>query len=258
MPRFIRDASRGFWNQYPINTTLDWNFLSHQLHQNWIAIFSSIMLFFSLHVAILAAWTVLFGPLLSTLDQEIIHRYAPTSGRTSKYLHLAMAYPIFYFVASLAVFFALMLFIATIVILPILAIVAVGIWALAVLLLFILWPAFYPYPAFEVIFPRLPKRNLINNSHVYSQLPTNPFAIRVVRLKPGNNGDGIQCDLVIGTLDDIEFEALSYVWGVALWSHTIQVNAKPSFVTSNLYSALKELRQPDRERLIWVDAMCIN
>jgi hypothetical protein len=216
------------------------------------------MLFFSLHVAVLEAWTVLSGPLLSTLDQEIFHRYAPTSGRTSKYLYLAMAYPIFYFVASLAVFFALILLIAAMLILPILAIVAVGIWALAVLLLFILWLAFYRYPAFEVIFPRLRKRSLINNSHVYSQLPTDPFATRVVRLKPGNNGDGIQCDLVIETLDDLEFEALNYVWGVALWSHTIQVNAKPFFVTSNLYSALKELRQPDRKRLIWVDAMCIN
>jgi hypothetical protein len=216
------------------------------------------MLFFSLHVAVLEAWTVLFAPLLSTVDREIIHRYVPTDGRATKYTYLAMPYPIFYFVASLAVIFTLVLLIVAMVILPILAVVAVGSWALAVLLLFVFWLALYRYPAFEVVLPRLRKRNLINNSYVYSQLPTDPFSIRVVRLKPGNNGDDIQCDLVIGTLDELGFEALSYVWGIALRSHTIQVNAKPFFVTSNLYSALKELRQPDRERLIWVNAMWTN
>ncbi|KAF1846094.1 HET-domain-containing protein, partial [Cucurbitaria berberidis CBS 394.84] len=99
---------------------------------------------------------------------------------------------------------------------------------------------------------------LIKNSKVYSQLFNDPPSIRVVRLRAGNVGDKIQCDLMSGPLTSMDFEALSYVWGVTLVPYSIQVDGRPFYITYNLYSALTELRHPKYERLIWIDAVCIN
>ncbi|KAJ6200611.1 heterokaryon incompatibility protein-domain-containing protein [Bipolaris maydis] len=66
------------------------------------------------------------------------------------------------------------------------------------------------------------------------------------------------CDLIEGPLSLMEFEAISYSWGVALRPYTIKVNGKPFYIGYNLYSALKKLRNTDHERLLWADAMCIN
>jgi hypothetical protein len=58
---------------------------------------------------------------------------------------------------------------------------------------------------------------------------------------------------------DQRYEALSYCWGVKerlylIFNHDL----KHMVVTWNLFSALLRLRYPDRPRLLWVDAICIN
>ncbi|KAF2124508.1 HET-domain-containing protein [Dothidotthia symphoricarpi CBS 119687] len=133
-----------------------------------------------------------------------------------------------------------------------------GIWAVAVLLLFSLWFALYRYPIYEIVYPRLRTWILVQNSHAYSPLPQHAHSIRVVRLKPGTGHDNIECDLIPGLVSGSKFEALSYVWGTTLIPHKVQVDGKPFYVTYNLYNALRALRYPGRERLIWIDAICIN
>ncbi|KAF2726407.1 HET-domain-containing protein, partial [Polyplosphaeria fusca] len=54
------------------------------------------------------------------------------------------------------------------------------------------------------------------------------------------------------------YEALSYVWGSAERVECITLNRKRFWVTDNLYSALQCLRLRDRDRHLWVDAICIN
>jgi hypothetical protein len=68
------------------------------------------------------------------------------------------------------------------------------------------------------------------------------------------------------------FEALSYRWGAAEDTKIIHVRVTayqgleesedtpyvPWPVTRNLEEALRALRLPDRDRLLWVDALCIN
>lgn len=54
------------------------------------------------------------------------------------------------------------------------------------------------------------------------------------------------------------YEALSYVWGLEKHERCIQLNNNLVEVTTNLYQALQHLRLPDRERVIWIDALCIN
>lgn len=64
----------------------------------------------------------------------------------------------------------------------------------------------------------------------------------------------------LASLDDadIEYEALSYVWGEVAGHVSIQVCGENFKATSNLEQALRRLRYKDRSRLLWVDAVCIN
>lgn len=55
------------------------------------------------------------------------------------------------------------------------------------------------------------------------------------------------------------YEALSYVWGESTGNRTINLDGKKDVpVTDNLYAALRRLRRPDRQRTLWVDALCID
>ncbi|KAK7191269.1 HET domain-containing protein [Paraphaeosphaeria sporulosa] len=46
----------------------------------------------------------------------------------------------------------------------------------------------------------------------------------------------------------------------AVWRHrvSIQLNGKRLNITTNLYIALRYLRQDDADRIMWVDAVCID
>ncbi len=55
-----------------------------------------------------------------------------------------------------------------------------------------------------------------------------------------------------------EFEALSYVWGSKKDDVEIVLGGQVKTVTRNLGSALHHLRNDEKERVLWVDAVCIN
>src|SRR5947209_18101723 len=83
--------------------------------------------------------------------------------------------------------------------------------------------------------------------------------IRLLLLRGGSGSDEVDCDLLIVSLDDqIEYEALSYVWGDARDTKPIRLCGQPFHVTVNLEPALRNLRQTDRPCILWVDALCIN
>lgn len=54
------------------------------------------------------------------------------------------------------------------------------------------------------------------------------------------------------------YTALSYVWGDASDKKTILVDGFPVQITSNLYDALRDIRDESRELRLWADALCIN
>jgi hypothetical protein len=58
--------------------------------------------------------------------------------------------------------------------------------------------------------------------------------------------------------DPLRYEALSYVWGEPVYSHSLRCPKGRIAITSNLEEALLHIRFPDRRRVIWVDAICIN
>lgn len=106
------------------------------------------------------------------------------------------------------------------------------------------------------------------NSEVYGTI--SPWQTRLIRLEPDVWGSPIHCMLVTvdvidgpglgisGTLDTVQFEALSYSWGYSAPTWAIYCNAVQVAVTEQLALALHHLRFTDTPRYIWCDALCIN
>ncbi|KAK4214170.1 heterokaryon incompatibility protein-domain-containing protein [Rhypophila decipiens] len=100
--------------------------------------------------------------------------------------------------------------------------------------------------------------------------PGGPY-IRLLHLRPGTDKDApIEAKLDIVPLhhEHSNFEALSYFWGQELDRDGLKLQyAIPGDngsteaeigITANLAVALRHLRYPDRTRILWVDAVCIN
>ncbi|KZM25251.1 uncharacterized protein EKO05_0007412 [Ascochyta rabiei] len=96
---------------------------------------------------------------------------------------------------------------------------------------------------------------------LYEFMPHND-SIRLLRLHKGALADPVEFTLEFARLDHIalEYEALSYVWGPDVPTSYIvhRISQKATPVTPNLYEALHNVRWCDRDRLLWVDALCIN
>lgn len=98
-----------------------------------------------------------------------------------------------------------------------------------------------------------------NSSHYQSLVRKDE--IRLLVLHPGQLEDDIlfHMEHVALRTNDRRYEALSYAWGEELATRDIRAVEGPHIpVTSNLYSALQHLRHQDRNRTLWVDALCID
>jgi ankyrin repeat protein len=96
------------------------------------------------------------------------------------------------------------------------------------------------------------------DSFRYDPIDLDGCAFRLLQLCYGSEGP-IECHLFDASLDyTIEYEALSYTWGSSEQFYEISLNDIPIPVTVNLSRALWDLRYPDRDRILWVDAICIN
>ncbi|KAH8602297.1 heterokaryon incompatibility protein-domain-containing protein, partial [Bisporella sp. PMI_857] len=83
--------------------------------------------------------------------------------------------------------------------------------------------------------------------------------LRLLILEMGGTSDPIKCRLVRARFARRPFyEALSYTWGSADQKKQIWLHGQRTDVRSNLWSALFKLRRNDKNRLLWVDALCIN
>jgi hypothetical protein len=97
----------------------------------------------------------------------------------------------------------------------------------------------------------------------YSPLSSDFDSIRLLRLMPHRDkAADIQCELFDYSLHEPHgthlYEALSYVWGDLNENLPIFVNGNRFNVTTNLHAALLQLRNHSIERILWIDAICIN
>ncbi|OAL03181.1 HET-domain-containing protein, partial [Phaeosphaeriaceae sp. SRC1lsM3a] len=96
----------------------------------------------------------------------------------------------------------------------------------------------------------------------HSPLNLDRPAIRLLRLLRGIE-PSVECEIFQAYLDTtrddlIPYEALSYTWGGTERAANVQIDAKNYNVTENLYLALLHLRLPYEDRILWVDAICID
>jgi hypothetical protein len=112
------------------------------------------------------------------------------------------------------------------------------------------------------------------NAYTYKPLSDQLHPIRLLKLhKAENFQDKIYCNLWETTLyANVEFEALSYTWGntpvdemrfMYLRDYgegrSEDVNKDYQFwIGRNLEQALRYLRFADRDRILWIDKICIN
>ncbi|ESZ98830.1 ankyrin repeat and SAM domain containing protein 6 [Sclerotinia borealis F-4128] len=100
--------------------------------------------------------------------------------------------------------------------------------------------------------------NLYRQQSINLDRPT----IRLLQLLKGNVREPIRCNLLIAWFNQpesvIPYAALSYTWGCTEKSVKITVDNTTIKITSNLYSALRHLRLEDKDRILWIDAICIN
>ncbi|TVY90273.1 Heterokaryon incompatibility protein 6,OR allele [Lachnellula willkommii] len=84
-------------------------------------------------------------------------------------------------------------------------------------------------------------------------------SIRLAFLQPGSRDDPIRINLKHTTFaDKPKYESLSYTWGSASNVKSIEINSLFVSVRRNLDKALRHFRRKDQERVLWIDAICIN
>ncbi|KAK0724351.1 heterokaryon incompatibility protein-domain-containing protein [Lasiosphaeris hirsuta] len=102
--------------------------------------------------------------------------------------------------------------------------------------------------------------------HLTTMSPYTPLpkgCIRLLRLlPPPDDKSRTECQLITYSLLDSRrthsYEALSYVWGSEESKEPIWVDGNKLSVGGNLYKALSHLRDCFVERILWIDAICIN
>jgi hypothetical protein len=96
---------------------------------------------------------------------------------------------------------------------------------------------------------------------LYEELNAESHEIRLLELAAGQADDPVTATLSTISLDDNSrptYEALSYVWGDSTITQEINLNSASFSITTNLEAALRRMRLPDRSRMLWADAICIN
>ena len=98
------------------------------------------------------------------------------------------------------------------------------------------------------------------HSNIYTPLNSERSHIRLVIIHPKDQvSEQIKCDLETHPLDEqLDYEALSYVWGDQGSERGILLNGQVFSVRRNLAFALQDLRLANRQRRLWIDAICIN
>ncbi|KAI0804980.1 heterokaryon incompatibility protein-domain-containing protein [Xylaria sp. FL0064] len=101
-------------------------------------------------------------------------------------------------------------------------------------------------------------------TYTYAPLNPNEPTFRLIRLFPGA-GQQLQCELIHASLapgEMMDYEAVSYTWGsVTHGIFFIEIHGEKIGKLSidyNLFRLFLSLRDPVVDRILWIDAICIN
>lgn len=85
--------------------------------------------------------------------------------------------------------------------------------------------------------------------------------LRLLKVLAGEKADSLQCSIVHASLLDEPrpvYETISYVWGNSLRSSSIYVDGSLISIPDSSDRVIRRMRYPDRDRVLWLDAVCIN
>ena len=85
--------------------------------------------------------------------------------------------------------------------------------------------------------------------------------IRLCTLLAGSAGDPIECRLKANPLSSEtgrSYEAVSYAWGSSADEVEILCNGARMKIRPNLLAGLHQLRFETRDRVLWIDRLCID
>ncbi|KPM42000.1 hypothetical protein AK830_g4586 [Neonectria ditissima] len=97
-----------------------------------------------------------------------------------------------------------------------------------------------------------------SKSYQYTAIPQGRW-FRLLKIHPGQFGDGITCELFDAELDKAPpYTALSYVWGDPAAREPITCAGQDCNITHSLYEGLRRIRGETGIKTVWADAICIN
>ena len=114
----------------------------------------------------------------------------------------------------------------------------------------------FPTPSSKVNHQQWPPPN--TSTSASTSRPTRSASLH---LRKGVYSDPIRCDIFQAFQHEIEgvpYEALSYMWGSNVRANVISLDDCMTSVTRNLYEALWNLRLANRDRILWIDSLCID
>jgi hypothetical protein len=87
--------------------------------------------------------------------------------------------------------------------------------------------------------------------------------IKLLELLPASEGDGgsslIKCNLLSVPLSEAPpYVALSYTWGTQAATREVDINNTRVLIKENLWWFLHHMRGRNEQKLLWVDALCID
>lgn len=93
----------------------------------------------------------------------------------------------------------------------------------------------------------------------YSPLSRELEHIRLLVVQAGPKHEDAYCNLrIVSLLDRPMYETISYVWGDAKVRGSIHLNGEPMDVPASSEGAIRRVKLPDKDRIIWIDAVCID
>jgi hypothetical protein len=93
----------------------------------------------------------------------------------------------------------------------------------------------------------------------YTSLNEKSDQIRLCTLQPGKSSQPLEFSLCVVSLGNAPpFEALSYTWKSGSQIAYIRKEANARKLKHNVVSAMYHLRLEDKQRILWIDCLCIN
>ncbi|KXJ97584.1 heterokaryon incompatibility protein-domain-containing protein, partial [Microdochium bolleyi] len=100
-----------------------------------------------------------------------------------------------------------------------------------------------------------------SSNYVYAPLSLEVRPFRLARLKPALTRHApIECTLIDSDIDTggVEYEAVSYTWGTEWDADIVTVDNQVLSISLNLSLVFRDLRLPTVDRVLWIDAVCID